>query len=345
MQFKMELRPILNKNKIHFIIAHTAPHARWADDIETQLRNFVLDVFPSVKVTIAHLLIKESAEEIKQDIQKYHDSYTPAQADETYIISIGWHESQAMSALCSDTILPYTQLFCLPSGPTEKVLQTMVSHRSHLAGGVYSTPLTPTRYVNSILGFNNKTKKICIAYDPAPSSEELKDHILQQVAGIEAACALKKIQVIHHHWNPLDGKMQKLRNRLYSGADSVIILNEPAALVHRKKLILLCNVLGKLVCASELDSVIEGAALGGGVNGGAFAGPLASLICENILDNNRLIKSRAPRVKPWMLLQIPEQSGMRFNENAFKSQGVKLTPEQEALLKMKSAFDLSCNEL
>jgi hypothetical protein len=327
------------QNKLHFIMAHSSAHSRWADDIKAQVRNSILDIFPALKITTESLSIDGSAQEIQANLKSYNEKYSKAPADETYIVTLGWHESQMVSTLNSKELLPYPQLFCLPSAPGELLCEAGQNGQSQLLGGVYSTPLAPSKYINSILSFNAATKSICIAYDPTPSSSALRKHILQQVEGLESACALKEIRVIHHHWSPQDAHMQKLRNRLYSGADSVIILNEPAAMVHRKKLVTLCNVLGKFICASELDSVLEGAALGGGVTGAAFGIPLANLVCEKILNNSDLTQTPS-----WAIEEIPEQSGMRCNEGAFNTQGINLSDEQKALLTMKSVFDPSCTE-
>jgi hypothetical protein len=71
----------------------------------------------------------------------------------------------------------------------------------------------------------------------------------------------------------------------------------------------------------------------------AFGKPLASLVIEYLLRD-----PRTPRENGWEMHKIPMQSGARFNKWAFGLQGIELSEDREALIDMKSAYDLSCVE-
>jgi len=333
-------KPPKKQNSVHFIMAHGGEHRDWATHINAQLTESLHDIFPAIKITSSLVPVGETADDVRTALRKYNKKYKRKQADQTFLVTIGWQESQLISATNSHDTLPYPQLFCLPGSPGELLNEVVKQKNNKFYGGVYCEHTSAQKYINSILSFKADATQVCIAYDPAPASDFLRAHITKQVQALEAACVLKGINVVRHCWSPTEGNFQKLRSILHDGADSVIILNEPAAFAHRKQLVLLCNALGKFICASELDSVFAGAALGGGVTGGSFGIPLASLITQYLIHNFSL-KTWAG----WNVYKIPEQSGMRCNESVFGLQGIALSDEKEALLKMKSVFDESCEEL
>jgi hypothetical protein len=328
------------QNSVHFIMAHSGEHRDWATQVGAQLTESLHEIFPAIQVTTSLVSVGESADEVRVALKNYNQQYEKNKADQTFVVTIGWQESQLVSATNSYDILPYPQLFCLPGSPGELLNEVVKQRNNQLYGGVYCEHTSAQKYINSILSFKSNTTQICIAYDPAPTSDLLRIHIAKQVAALEAACASKNIQVRHHHWSPAESNFTRLRGVLHNGVDSVIILNEPAALTHRQQLVLLCNAVGKFICASELDSVFAGAALGGGVTGGSFGIPLATLVTQYLIYDFSLKKWAG-----WNVYKIPEQSGMRCNEWAFGLQGVVLSDEKDALLKMKSVFDESCEEL
>lgn len=325
---------------IHFILAHSKEHRILALNIEKQLLHSVESIFPNIKLSADYLLITETAKELSKSLIHYRESYSVYKADVTFIVTPGWNESQMISLANANGILPFPQLFCVSGMPGQLLYDAGISGRAFKSlGGVYSTPCSAKTYVSSVLGFKPETKRVCIAYEKTSECEAFQKHIHTQVMDITTAFAHKGIEVVEHHWTSQDADIHNLRNILFS-VDSIIILNEPAAEVHRERLVRLCNAHKKFICASELDSVYAGAALGGGIPGAAFGIPLAGLVARYILS-----ESKNESKVGWETHQIPEQSGMRYNDWAFGMQGVELSEEKTALIKMKSAFDDHCVEL
>jgi hypothetical protein len=327
-------------NTLHFIMAHSKEHSEWASHAKNQLINSLLDLVPNVIVSVDLLLLAGTQADVMKSLVDYHAIYSKREADRTLIITPGWWESQVVVLANANAVLPYKQLFCLPSGEPSKLLEKIlgVNAERSILGGVYNMEMPSERYVHSIIGFRPQTKKVCIAYDSNTTNELLRHNIAHQVADLTARFAEVNIEVILHCWTPQDMNVESLRIAAHE-VDSVIILNEPAAAVHKKSLIRFCNAWNIFVCSSELDSVFEGAALGCGVSGAAFGAPLAGLIIEYLFLERGL-----EHVEGWSLHRIPQQSGMRFNQWAFEIQGIQLPKDREELIYMKSVFDQSCIE-
>jgi hypothetical protein len=328
-------------NTLHFIMAHSKEHSEWAVNAKAQLIESLQDLAPWLTVSIDQLLVAGTQLEIMTALAEYQKTYTAREADKTLILTPGWWESQMVVLANANGVLPYKQFFCLPGGePSNFLRQTLMTNTDEaIIGGVYNMAMPSERYVQSIIGFRPHAKKVCIVYDPATSSDILRRTIATQVSELQDHFALAQIEVVLHHWTPEDMNVESLRRSAY-GADSVVILNEPATAVHKRSLIGLCNAWNIFVCSSELDSVMDGAVMGCGVTGASFGIPLAALIVEYLFFKRGLEQTMA-----WSLHRIPEQSGMRFNQWAFHIQGVKLSRDREELIYMKSVFDPSCIEL
>lgn len=325
---------------LHFIMAHSKEHTEWSLRVETQLKNLLFDLVPFLIVSVDQVLVTGTQADVRATLSDYYAVYASRAAEKTLIITPGWFESQMVALANSQAVLPYKQLFCLPSGQPGKFLQKTLTARAEdgILGGVYNMEMPAHRYIHSIRGFRPDAKKVCIAYDPATSSDLLRQALEAQVAELKTHCARESLEVVLHHWTPQDMHTEALRAAAHD-ADSVVILNEPAAAVHKKTLIRFCNAWNVFVCSSELDSVMEGAALGCGISGAAFAAPLTALIMEHFFYPQSLESKMG-----WSLHRIPEQSGMRFNEWAFAIQGVDLSKDREELIRMKSVFDVSVIE-
>jgi hypothetical protein len=333
------VRPLEKFKTIHFIFVHSQEHASWAEHIKKDLLDSMESLLPLVAFSSDCVLIQREEIEIFSTLGFYYEEYRRKEADQTFVVTPGWWECQAViMANKAKKVLPYRQLFCLPGNTEELEVENKMEPNDLMLGGVSLQQATAQRYISSIRGVRPDAAAVCIAYDPDPSHKTLKEHITQQVKDLQAACAARGIRTVLHHWSPTHLDVLQLRD-VVSTVDSVIILQEPAAEVHRKTLIAICNERKVFICASELDSVLAGAAIGCGIPGGAFGTPLAGLIIEFLLCDPRL-----PRVNGWTTHKIPMQSGARFNKWAFSLQGIELPEDREALIDMKSADDPSCVE-
>jgi len=331
---KQRKTKVTDSARMHCVIAHAPAHKKWAEHLKLQLDDSINDILPCMHLTIEPLCITGSLEEITQTITEYLLPYGPGHyPGHVFIVTLGWWESQMITAVKAKAELDIPQLFCVPGMPGQMFNNEHSVLKPHLIGGVANTPMSPESYVHSVLGFDPEADWVCIAYDPNPSNEVLALHLKQQVADIEAAFRARKIVVERHHWSPDDVCYASLDGKLIT-ADAVIVFQEPSIEAHRELLIHMCNARKTFICASELDTVLAGAALGCGITGAAFGIPLAGLIVDYVLN---------PAMGfGWAVHQIPEQSGMCFNEWAFGLQGVDLDNERMALLQMKSAFERDC---
>jgi hypothetical protein len=336
---EVPVRPLEKFKSIHFIFVHSKEHASWSELIKQDLMDTMDNLLPAVKFSSDCVLIAREEVEILSTLGFYHEEYRHRQADQTFVVTPGWWECQAVNMANKDKkVLPYRQLFCLPGNTQNFEIEGKMNPDDLILGGVSQEQTIAQKYVASILGVRPDASAVCIAYDPDPSHPTLKEHLTLQVKQLKEEFSKRGIRTVSHCWSPYRLDVARLRD-VISTVDSVIILQEPAAEVHRKTLIAICNARKVFICASELDSVLAGAALGCGIPGGAFGKPLASLVIEYLLRD-----PRTPRENGWEMHKIPMQSGARFNKWAFGLQGIELSEDREALIDMKSAYDLSCVE-
>jgi ABC-type uncharacterized transport system substrate-binding protein len=326
---------------IHCIFVHSPEHSEWAKGAAFQWAETMKDLAPDTAISSQDVLIDGSEVEIAQTLAAVHNEYQSHQADRTFIVTPGWWESQEVLSANRRGVLPYKQLFCLPGVPSPLLTSAIgMPQEEFLLGGVYAMPMPSEHYVNSIIGVRPRAKKVCIAYDPQTANSFLRRNLAVQVWELKQLLAEKNIDVVLHHWNSHDMRVSELRNAARD-VDSIITLQEPAAAVHKQQLVMVSNAWNVFICASELDSVADGAALGCGVYGATFGIPLARLMFEHLFEPVQSLE----HVMGWTLYRIPQQSGMRCNEGAFEDQGIELSDDRMELLHMKSAFDESSIEL
>ncbi len=341
-QYAEEIKKLFDAIKsVHCIFVHSKEHTQWAKGAAFHWNDTLADLAPSVTVSSSDVLVTGTDAEILQTLTDFHNYYQSEAADRTFVVTPGWWESQAVIRANKEGILPYQQLFCL-SGIPSPILQSVIGQpqEEYLLGGVYNMLMPSEHYINSIMGVRPDAKKVCIVYDPETADLVLRMNMAVQILELKTVFAEKNIEVVLHHWNSTNIYVQEL-SKVAAGVDSIITLHEPAAEVHHKQLIEICNEWNIFVCASELDSVADGAALGAGVYGATFGIPLAKLIFEYLFEPIQMLEHSMG----WMLYRIPAQSAMRFNESAFESQGLVLTADRLELLRMKSACDANCIEL
>jgi hypothetical protein len=341
-KYAQEVKKLLDSIKsVHCIFIHSKEHSQWAKGAAFQWNDTLTTLAPDVTISSSDVLVTGTDEEILKTLTDFHDFYQSEEADRTFIVTPGWWESKAVLRANKYGVLPYKQLFCL-SGVPSPLLSAVIGQpqEEYLLGGVYNMLMPSEHYINSIMGVRPDTKKVCILYDPETADTVLRMNMAVQILELKAVFAEKNIEVVLHHWNSVNIYVQELRKATLD-VDSIITLHEPAAAVHHKQLIELCNEWDIFVCASELDSVAGGAAIGGGVYGATFGIPLAQLMFEYLFEPVQKLEHSMG----WRLHRIPQQSAMRFNESAFEDQGLLLTEDRLELLRMKSAFDSNCVEL
>lgn len=242
----------------------------------------------------------------------------------SFVLTPGYTETTIFNEVRSALHLSIKQLYCVQGSLTApfRVLRDGIA-------GVHNAPMDPYEYVLSLKGLIPFLKTVCIAYMPFSENPDEHYMIQQQRKALRAAFIRHDINVLEHPWSEIDLYANDLK-QLLNQSDALITIDEHAMQVHRASVIDICNELGKPLCASELDSVFAGAALGCGITREAFAKPMLSVLHDMMFPQRRLVSSS----------EIGAQVGMRYNLNAMRTQGIVISDETAALMRMKSIYDL-----
>jgi len=321
---------------VHIVIAHTEPHKRWAERLQTQIPSQLQLVFPNMGVEVKTLQMPSevSRTEATKILSDYENTITHYGSADTpsysFIVTPGWRETETVCYMQADNLLrSMAHLFCVPGSPAE--VFGLSTRKSKNCGffGVYNHPAKPESYLRNIRAIKGGAKRVCLAYNDTLASPYLLSLVRCQVDGLESAFEEAGIKLIKHPWSLTNMNADLLKQKMET-CDVLITLNEPTAELFYRETTKLCMSLNKPYIPSELDSVAAGAVLGVGVFGGSYAAPLASLITKHIMSPGTRLRTE--------VIGIPEQSGAHLNPHACESQGVKLTEEQETFFKMKNVF-------
>jgi len=321
---------------VHIVIAHTEPHRRWAERLQTQIPSQLELVFANVGVEVKTLQMPSqiSVGEATKTLTDYENAVTHYGSADTpsysFIVTPGWWETETVCYMQSENMLrSMTHLFCVPGSPAGVFGLSTRKSRNSGFWGVYNSPASSESYLRNIRAIKGGVKRVCLAYNDGLASPYLQSSVRGQVDGLESAFEKADIKLVKHPWS-LDSMNADLLKQKMETCDVLVTLNEPTAELFCRESTKLCMSLKKPYIPSELDSVAAGAVLGVGVFGGSYAAPLASLITRHILSPGIRLRTE--------VIGIPEQSGAHLNPHACESQGVKLTEEQETFFKMKNIF-------
>jgi ABC-type uncharacterized transport system substrate-binding protein len=309
---------------LHGFVIHSKETKLWATALAAQLTRDFGWLYPDSKLTLEALELNDTNEHIQSALSQCPTFWDKKKARFSFALTPGYQASHLISDIRhrSPSVVP--QLYCVPG-----TLPLSRSLDDSLMGGIHNTPMAATEYIDALKGLLPGITKVCLAYTQHPEKNTEASLQKTQRAAFAAACMRANIALVEHTWDHDTIYPQGLEDTL-TEVDALITLDEPAMHKHRHEVIQLCNRLKKPLCASELDSVYAGAALGCGITATAFSKPLLRTLTDILLETTD-IKSRSRA--------IPMQDGMRYNIQGLLQQGVVLDDSTLALVRMKSVFD------
>lgn len=242
----------------------------------------------------------------------------------SFALTPGYTESMLFDEARFMLNVSLPQIYCVPgslTAPFSKVREGIA--------GVHNAMMHPQEYVDALKALVPDLKRIAIAYTAYVDHKDEQDMVQRQAKLISQAFVRAGVQVEKHLWDDKNMAEDDLK-RLLMCVDALITVDDIAMQKHRSKVIELCNAYRKPLCSSELDSVFAGAALGCGITRDAFAKPMLRVLHHMMFPRRRMVAS----------VEIPMQNGMRYNLNGVITQGIILSDEDAALLRMKSIYDL-----
>lgn len=314
------------------VIIHTEATAVWAEHIEREILSHDSSVFPQGSFTISRYEVSENKFTAYNDLMDHPTLFSHTRKP-SFIVTPGYWETALVDSAFSTTRYKVPHFYCL-QGPLDHVnLRSHESSQQRTISGVSQLPMPAHEYIAALQGLIPSIKRICIVRE----SDRDNALVAQRIEEMRAICEHESIEVIEHIWDVDDMREGVLASKLDMQLDAVVVLEGSAIDFHRHKIIALCNAKKVLLCASELDTVIAGAGLGAGLTNASYAIPLTRMITVHFLLHYAKILP-----EPYV---IPQQPGMRYNMKAIDNQGVILTPQQSAMVRMQSVFDLDVIKL
>ncbi|MDQ5890828.1 MAG: hypothetical protein QG604_702 [Candidatus Dependentiae bacterium] len=320
---------------VRVLILHSSPHERWAGRLEMHMKQAFPDLFPGINVTFEKKMIYGTRLEVEEQICDDLDLNRCLDMNEySFIITTGEWESNMIHTIREMAGCTVPQLYCIPNVPVSLELPLTTRRRNCPLSGVFSKPTNPTEYLHAARALLPDVAKVCFLIEDEDDlcdddvAYSMEHRALQQCFN-EAG-----IKVIKHYWTADDPRLIELE-KCAQEAEVFMLFNQPSAHAHIKSVRAICKKYEVILCSSELDSVLDGAAIGAGVTGASFSPPLLSLMADVILLRN--IYLSAP-------IRIPQQFGLHYNFDAMREQGLKISDELSALLRMRSVFDKDITE-
>jgi len=312
------------KKKIKGLIVASTDTLEWASAMRTHFMQEFGSLYHHTELEIETIVIHGGLGEMQSTLLKNASIAGPNKKRFSFVLTPGYTESMIFNEVRSALGLSIKQIYCVQGSLTApfRILSDGIA-------GVHNAPMHPKEYLDSLRGLVPTLRTVCIAYTPYVDQRDENYMIQRQRTALQAIFAGEGIEIINHLWNDRDMGQADLGAALQE-ADALITLDEAAMVKHRSAVIALCNKYKKPLCASELDSVFAGAALGCGVTRDAFAKPMLSVLHDMMFPQRRLVSS----------IEIPMQVGMRYNLRAIAAQGIVVSDEVAALMRMKSVYDL-----
>jgi len=311
------------QNRLKGIIISGPETREWAHKLGIHFTTECNAAFPDTIIELETVILEGSPEAMQSALLN-HRAISGNKKDRcSFIITPGYTETHLVSEMRKFYSLDITHLYCVQGVPTRSFLETKKGR-----AGVHNTPMSPAIYVNNLQALIPNLKTVCIAYSAYREQKEEYDSIQGQRRALKKAFVEQGITVLEHVWDIHSIDKQELQT-LLTNTQALITLDEPTVYQHRQDIIALCNTARVPLCTSELDSVFAGAAIGCGITFDSFAKPLIAILHELINDTDGYVAS----------LQIPMQTGMRYNKRGMQEQGIQLSLTIETLMLMKSIYE------
>jgi hypothetical protein len=309
---------------LHGLVVHSKETRLWALALASQFKTDFNWLYPDSSITIETVELSENNEHIQNALLQCPNFWDKKKARFSFALTPGYQESLTLSDLRHRSPTAIPQLYCVPG-----TLPLSGVYDDNLLAGVHNTPMAAQEYIHALQGLIPALRTICLAYTPHPTTHIAHAYYKNQLNTFEKACMQAHVQLIKHTWDHASIYPQELTELLHK-SDALITLDESAMHKHGAEVIKLCNALKKPLCASELNSVYAGAALGCGITAATFSKPLLRSLTDILLDNH----THKDRFRT-----IPMQNGMRYNMNGMINQGIAIDNKLQALITMKSVFD------
>ncbi len=312
------------QKKVYGLVVASLDTLDWAVDARNHFMMEFSALYHRTDLEIETIIVQGGLGEMQSTLLKHSSISGPHKKRFSFVITPGYSESMIFNEVRSALGLSIKQLYCVQGSLTApfRVLRDGIA-------GVHNAPMHPKEYLDSLKGLLPHLRSVCIAYSPNVEQQDENDMIQRQRKALRNMFAENGITVTEHLWDDRDMAADDLVDRL-KVADVLITLDELAMNKHREKVIALCNQYKTPLCASELNSVFAGAALGCGVTRDSYAKPMLSVLHDMMFPQRRLVSS----------VEIPMQIGMRYSLRGIAAQGIVLQDETAALMRMKSIYDL-----
>lgn len=316
-------RPV--DDHVNGLIIETEGNREWTQAINARLTAELSTYFPGTHFELLTLTVSGDETDMYNALAS-HPALTGADRERfSFVITPGYAALRMVHEIRDEYGLDIVQLYCVEDAFAFRFVQ-----QDYGFSGVYNTPMSGDEYADVLRAFVPNIKRACIVYTPRRNTGSRYNIVEEQRRRITSALFRDGIEVEEHFWSYYEMHEGTLLEKMRM-ADVVITLDEPAVYRHCQALAKLCDTEKRIFCASELDSLFKGAALGGGITKDAYIG-LMALVLEELLLTDGIVNAR----------RIPMQIGMRYNEHALQRQGVKLSRPLLALLRIKSMLDRDC---
>jgi len=307
------------------LIIETEGNSDWTQAITTRLRPELETYMPGIEIDFLTITVSGDETDMYSALVS-HPALTGGDKERfSFVITPGYTALRMVHEIREEFGLDIVQLYCVEDAFNFRFVQ-----QDHGFSGVYNTPMAGGEYADALRAFIPDIKRACMVSTPRRLVDGRHAIIEEQRKRITHALCTDGIEVENHFWTYHEIHEGTLLEKLRD-ADVLITLDEPAVYRHCRALAQLCDSEQRIFCASELDSLFKGAALGGGVTKDAYIG-LMAIVLHELLITSGIVNARC----------IPLQIGMRYNMRALERQGVQLTRTLKALLRLKSMHDRDC---
>lgn len=313
--------------ELRILIVHAESNESWATRIEMDLDQSLPHVLDGVRYSCARVEISGNFAEIEEQLLNHLDlDYHLDAAHYPFIVTTGEWESDIVNTVREVSGIKVPQLFCMQNVP--KSVQTPIATRrtNNSLSGVFTRPTDPKEFLHLIRGALPYTETVCLLIGERDEYGQNGEKYTEEQAAVANCFRRAGSKVLFHYWSESDPRTVELQKKA-DQSNVFILFSEPASTINMPVLRGIAREYQVLIAASDLDAVLEGAAIGAGVSGAAFSAPLMSLILDVVL-------CRRNRLSPPIC--IPQQPVMRYCYRNMREQGLELTDEQYAMLRART---------
>jgi len=329
-----ELAALTQDVPLRIAVAHAPEAFEEAKRSVYHIAGEIEKAMPRIRVKLRTLAIDvESVHRTVQIIAAYEASISSAiQLGHSFIVTQDWTYSEVVLNARRNYMIRSKQLFALTGDPAPMMAKYGHQMNPKTIGGVFSSPVAPEHYLDSLNALQPGVDRVCLAYTDTSLSEHEHRILDENVTSIVNHFEQNNVKVSKHAWTTKEARIESLADKMAT-CKAVITLNEPAAHVHHKKVVDLCNTLNKPHEASTHDQVFHGSAIGHGHSTAEYCAGLVSVLAVMVSDINILTGSED------FMRKLRAHEGARYNHYVFELQGLLLTKQQSTLLKMQSVHE------